>query len=150
MDIAAGKGYPASKLSNFAPHEFEIDGVTCASMEGFLQSLKFKNPEKQLQVCTLVGKMAKSAGKNKNWHRDQTLYWRGIPIRRSSEEYQKLLDRAYAALAKNRKFRQALLATGNAALTHTLGKKKTRETVLTESEFVSRLIRLRDELRSQK
>lgn len=45
MDISSGAGYPASSLSNFAPHEFEIDDIKCASMEGFLQSLKFQNPE---------------------------------------------------------------------------------------------------------
>lgn len=55
MDISSGTGYPASSLSNFAPHEFEIDGVKCASMEGFLQSLKFQNPEMQKYVCSLVG-----------------------------------------------------------------------------------------------
>lgn len=38
MDIRSGKDYPSSALSNFAPHPFEIDGVKCASMEGFLQS----------------------------------------------------------------------------------------------------------------
>ena len=43
MDIGSGNGYPSSALSNFAPHEFELDGVKCASMEGFLQSLKFKS-----------------------------------------------------------------------------------------------------------
>jgi hypothetical protein len=31
---------PARALSNLAPHGFEIDGIVCASMEGFLQSLK--------------------------------------------------------------------------------------------------------------
>ena len=38
MDIGSGSGYPSSTLSNFAPHAFTIDGVECASMEGFLQS----------------------------------------------------------------------------------------------------------------
>ena len=45
MEISSGAGYPASSLSNFAPHEFIIDGIKCASMEGFLQSLKFQNPD---------------------------------------------------------------------------------------------------------
>ena len=58
MDIGSGAGYPSAALSNFAPHAFELDGVECASMEGFLQSLKFENPEMQRQVCTLVGKSA--------------------------------------------------------------------------------------------
>ena len=60
-----------SALSNFAPHAFIIDGIECASMEGFLQSLKFSNPEMQKQVCTLVGKAAKFKGKKKKWY--QTL-----------------------------------------------------------------------------
>lgn len=30
MDISSGAGYPASSLSNFAPHEFIIDGIKCA------------------------------------------------------------------------------------------------------------------------
>lgn len=47
MDIGSGKGYPENSLSNFAPHKFVIDGVECNSMEGFLQSLKFSNPEMQ-------------------------------------------------------------------------------------------------------
>ncbi len=38
MDIASKSGYPASALSNFAPHPFELDGVKIASMEGFLHS----------------------------------------------------------------------------------------------------------------
>ena len=47
MDIGSGTGYPSAALSNFAPHSFVIDGVECASMEGFLQSLKFQDPEMQ-------------------------------------------------------------------------------------------------------
>ena len=65
MDIGSQNGWPASALSNFAPHPFIIDGVECASMEGFLQSLKFKNPEMQKEVCKLVGKAAKFKGKKK-------------------------------------------------------------------------------------
>ena len=59
MDIGSKCGYPASSLSNFAPHPFEIDGVKCNSMEGFLQSLKFNSIEMQEYVCTLVGYTAK-------------------------------------------------------------------------------------------
>ena len=39
MDIGSKNDYPSCALSNFAAHEFYIDGVRCASMEGFLQSL---------------------------------------------------------------------------------------------------------------
>lgn len=65
MDIGSGSGFPSSSLSNFSPHPFVIDGVECNSMEGFLQSLKFKDVEMQKHVCTLVGKSAKFKGKKK-------------------------------------------------------------------------------------
>ena len=55
MNIGSGNKYPSNALSNFAPHPFMIDGVECNSMEGFLQGLKFKNPDMQAEVCKLVG-----------------------------------------------------------------------------------------------
>lgn len=149
MDIGSGSGYPASALSNFAPHSFVIDGVECASMEGFLQSLKFSNPDMQKEVCKLVGKAAKFKGKPKKWYRTQTLYWQGNEIPRASEEYQILLDRAFDALATNTSFQKALLATGSAILTHSIGKRKENETVLTIQEFLSRLYRLRTKLAAE-
>lgn len=63
MDIGSGTGFPSASLSNFAPHVFVIDGIECASMESFLQSLKFSSPEMQAEVCKLVGKTAKFKGK---------------------------------------------------------------------------------------
>ena len=147
MDIGSGSGYPSAALSNFAPHAFELDGVQCASMEGFLQSLKFENPEMQRQVCTLVGKAAKFKGKKKKWFRTQTLYWNGKTIKRNSNEYQELLDRAFDALSKNSGFKRALLATNDAVLTHSIGKTKIQETVLTRQEFLSRLTKLRAKLK---
>ncbi len=146
MDIGSGNGYPSSALSNFAPHVFEIDGVTCNSMEGFLQSLKFSNPEMQKHVCTLVGAKAKFKGKPKKWWKDQTLYWQGKAINRHSDEYQELLDKAFSCLAKNDGFKRALLASAGATLKHSIGKSNPSETVLTKSEFCSRLVRLRTEL----
>ena len=149
MDIGSGSGYPCATLSNFAPHPFVIDGVECNSMEGFLQSLKFSNPEMQKEVCKLVGKAAKFKGKKKKWWRTQTLYWQGVEMPRDSKEYQILLDRAFSALAQNSGFRAALLATGNSVLTHSIGKTKITETVLTRQEFCSRLTKIREELRKE-
>lgn len=148
MDIGSKAGYPSSHLSNFHPHCFEIDGVHCNSMEGFLQSLKFKNKDMQEHVCTLIGKTAKFKGKKKKWWRTQILWWRGIPIDRHSKDYQWLLDRAYKALSKNTNFKKALLATGNANLTHKIGNTDSHRTILTQQEFCSRLIKLRDKLKT--
>ena len=149
MDICSGSGFPSATLSNFAPHPFVIDGVECNSMKGFLQSLKFSNPEMQKEVCKLVGKAAKFKGKKKKWWRTQTLHWQGTEIPRDSQEYQDLLDRAFDALAQNSGFRAALLATGNSVLTHSIGKTKITETVLTRQEFCSRLTKIREELRKE-
>lgn len=143
MDIGSGKAYPSNSLSNFAPHPFEIDGIECNSMEGFLQGLKFKSPEMQTEVCKLVGYAAKKKGRNKNWQQSQTLYWKGVAIPRKSKEYQDLLDRAYEALYENNKFKKALSASGTATLTHSIGRSSEKETVLTKSEFCSRLTKLR-------
>ena len=149
MDIGSGNGFPCATLSNFAPHPFVIDGIECNSMEGFLQSLKFSNPEMQREVCKLVGKAAKFKGKKKKWWRTQTLFWQGVEIPRDSEEYQILLDRAFDALAQNSGFRAALLATGNSVLTHSIGKTKITETVLTRQEFCSRLMKIREQIRKE-
>ena len=147
MNIGSRSEYPSSNLSNFHPHAFSVDGIECASMEGFLQSLKFKNPEMQIHVCTLVGIRAKMKGKNKKWWRTQTLWWKGLPINRHSEEYQYILDMAYRALSQNKKFQIALLATHNAVLKHTIGKKDKHRTVLTQQEFCSRLTKIRETLK---
>lgn len=149
MDIGSGKGYPSSALSNFAPHEFIIDGITCQSMEGFLQSLKFQDVEIQKYVCTLVGKKAKFKGKKKKWFKNQTLYWMGVELKRDSKEYQDLLDRAFEGLSKNTSFQKALLATKKATLTHSIGSNKISETVLTRTEFTSRLTKIRARLQEK-
>ena len=149
MDIGSGSGWPSAALSNFAPHPFTIDGVECASMEGFLQSLKFKEPAMQAVVCKLVGKAAKFKGKKKKWWRTQTLYWQGVEYKRDSKEYQELLTRAFAELGKNTSFQKALLATGTATLTHEIGKTKISETVLTRQEFCGRLMAIRAKLQEE-
>ena len=146
MDIGSGKGYPSTALSNFAPHKFIMDGVECNSMEGFLQSLKFKSVDMQKQVCTLVGVKAKYKGKHKPWWKEQILYWQGVEYKRDSKEYQELLKRAYLQLSQNEGFKKAIIASGNAVYTHSIGKNDITHTVLTEREFCSMLNMCRNEI----
>jgi hypothetical protein len=115
-------------------------------MEGFLQSLKFKDVEMQRYVCALVGKTAKFKGKGKNWWKTQTLWWLGKEYDRHGSKYQDLLDRAYKELAKNDGFKRALMATGSSTFTHSIGKNDESHTVLTEREFCGRLTKLRKEI----
>ena len=143
MDISSNGSYPSNKLSNFAGNAFEMDGVKIASMEGFLQSLKCMNPDMQEHICSLVGKAAKQAGSKRNWRMSQVLHWRGERYKRGSAEYQELLDRAYLSMyTQSEGFRKALnMTSGN--LTHSLGRTKESETILTRQEFTSRLMKLR-------
>ena len=150
MDIGSKSKYPSCALSNFAPHPFVIDEVECMSMEGFLQSLKFKNPLIQVEVCKLVGFAAKKRGAKKNWKRKGVLYWQGEEFNRYSDEYQELLNKAYGALAKNAGFQKAILATNKAVLRHSMGKRRMKDTILTESEFCSRLTDIREQLKKYK
>lgn len=147
MDIRTGCGYPGSALSNFSPHPFVFDGVPCASMEGLLQAFKFDKVHIQVEVCKLVGKAAKFRGRDRNkaWQRVQKLWWQGVEMARDGKEYQALLDRAYQAMFdQSESFRKAVMATGNAVITHSIGKNKESETVLTERELCSRLMKLRN------
>lgn len=148
MDIRLKLPYPAGALTNFAPYKFEIDGVKCSSMEGFLQSLKEPNPVIQKEICQLVGKEAKNWNieHTTDWQKDQILWWQGKKIDRHSDVYQNIIDRAYEALFQNDNFRKALLATGQEELTHSIGEVDPRKTILTKQEFCSRLIFLRKRL----
>ena len=147
MNIGSKSGYPSSALSNFAPHKFNFRGVECNSLEGVLQSFKFDKPHIQHEVCKLVGLAAKKRGKarNQHWQQRQMLWWAGEGFYRDSEEYQMLLDELYMTVYDQCEgFRKALVATGSATLTHSIGSSKQSMTVLTEREFCSRLMWLRD------
>ncbi len=119
----------------------ECGAVT--SMEGLEQAFKFENAHVQELTCKLVGIGAKRKGSKKDWRSSQTLWWKGKSYPRKSEEYQILLDAAYDALMTNTNFQKDLLSTGDAVFTHSIGKNKESDTVLTEREFVSRLHRLK-------
>lgn len=148
MDIHSKGEYPSNMLSNFAPHEFEIDGIKCGSMEGFLQSLKYRNAMKQKDVCALSGKEAKTAGSEKwLWKWTHNVWWQGQKIKRDSHEFSRLINRAYRNLSENPNFAKALLDSGDEKLTHSIGSHDPLKTILTEEEFVSQLTKVRQYLK---
>lgn len=149
INISSRSSGAAGSLSNFAPHPFVFDGVLCNSMEGFLQSLKFQNPDMQVEVAKLVGRKAKSKGKKKKWYTSQTLYWQNVSYDRSSDAYSELIRRAFDAYASNAKLQKILLSTNNAVFEHSMGSRKKSETVLTRTEFVQNLTRIRNNIREQ-
>jgi hypothetical protein len=61
IDIKAKAPVPAGALNNLAPHAFTLDGVACASMEGFLHGLKVEDLVEQERICKLSGGEARGA-----------------------------------------------------------------------------------------
>ncbi len=146
INIYSKGEYPANVLSNFYPNSFEIDGVACASMEGFLQSLKFKNKEKQRKICALVGIEAKNAGRKKwLWKITGNVYWQGKRIKRDGKDFKNLLVKGYRELLKNPTFYKALEDSYGCTYTHSIGKNDARKTILTEKEFIWLLNQMRME-----
>lgn len=144
IDIHSKGRWPSCALSNFYPHQFEFEGVQCGSMEGFLQSLKSTDPERQIEICRLSRKEAKQSG-NGGWKLSQDLYWDGKVYNRHGYEFLGLIKRAYEALyGQSPLFRDALKATGNKRLYHSIGNPNPHDTILTELEFCTILTAIRD------
>jgi predicted NAD-dependent protein-ADP-ribosyltransferase YbiA (DUF1768 family) len=147
MEINSKGSYPSNALSNFSHNKFIVDGIECSSMEGFLQALKFENQEAQIITCSLSGFDAKrkGSGRNSYWQSKQTLWWKGKSYPRKSKDYQLLINKAYNCMyEQSESFRNALKASGKSTLSHSIGKNKEKETVLTKNEFCKRLMNLRD------
>ena len=144
LDIRSNGLYPSNVLSNLCSNGFRLDGMVCGSMEGFLQSLKRKELDKQRQICSMKGGNARKMSVT-SWQTDQIVWWKGQAIDRQSEEYQKLIRRAYQAMfEQSERFRAALMQTRGITLVHTSGEPSSYKTILTPSEFCGILTDLRD------
>ena len=120
--------------------------MECASIEGFLQSLKTKDIDEQKKICAMHGGSAKKASKKlTDWKDTQKLYWLGKEYDRNSEEYQELLTEAFfQCYMQNEVFRTALDSTKGIKLTHKSGKNDKASTILTADEFTGILTLIRD------
>lgn len=111
-----------------------------------LQAFKFSDEiEVQRHVCVMAPIFAKQMGtKFSNWKETQTLFWNEQVFDRQSQEYQELVTRLYdAVFDRDPTFKEDLLALGDEEICHSIGKSDPSETVLTETEFMDQLNRLR-------
>lgn len=141
LDIHSAMGGYSAILSNLYPKSFIMDGIHFASIEGFLQGLRVKNPEEQKKVFNMSGVPAKAIGK---LHpiKNNTLYYVGKPFDRYSNYYQQLLNRAYnCCFFQSEVFYNALKGTAELEYIHSIGKNDKSQTILTNDEFLSRLNR---------
>ena len=147
IDIDHNGPYPAFMLSNLEPYKFAFRGKQFRSIESLFQGLKYRDIAQQNRVFEKVGIDAKVRRARSNWQASQTLYWQGEPMGRHSKEYKDCIDEAYAALAANSDFCEALLATGNKCLYNSYAKTNSSKTVLTSKEQCKALMRLRKKLK---
>lgn len=144
LDIRSNGLYPSNVLSNLCSNGFRLDGMVCSSMEGFLQSLKRKELDKQRQICSMKGGNARKMSVT-SWQTDQIVWWKGQAIDRQSEEYQRIIRRAYQVMfEQSERFRAALMQTRGIKLVHTSGEPSSYKTILTPAEFCDILMNMRD------
>lgn len=149
LNIRSNGQYPSNVLSNLCSNRFRFDGMVCGSMEGFLQSLKQQDLEKQRSICSMKGGNARKRSVT-SWQTDQSVWWKGRAINRQSEEFTLLVRGAYQAMFdQNERFRTALMQTRGMNLSHTDGEDNPYKTILTPKEFCGILENLREEYDKQ-
>lgn len=152
-DISDERGFPFGMLDPSAPVRFEIDGVQCASLDGFLESLKFERIIDQKNINKRVGNDAKKRGKEKdnpgNQRANRVLYWQGDTFKRNSKTFNKLLVRVFREMAKNARYQAALMATQDVNFRYPKGKANKKDTILTKKELTDNLKKLRADLKAE-
>ena len=145
IDISSKDNYPCNVLSNLAAHQFVLDGITCSAFESFLQSLKFKKEKEQTAICKMNGLNAKITGNKKRlWKIRKRIYWKGQSYKMYSDEFYKLIDRAYEKMyQQNEDYRQALYDLGSIEISYSINADDTKNTVLSEYEILRRIECLR-------
>ncbi len=170
INISSRSRYEAGKIcSNFAqtPFRFTLDASACAllrlervapsglllpagSVEGLVQGLKIADAAEQIRVFALSGAEAKSAGRSAPQSvGERMVYVRGVPFGYKSPEHRALIEWAIRQkFGQNETARQALLWTGEATLTHNLGKfdPKPGKTSLPKEVFIRILTEMRSVL----
>ncbi len=145
IDIWSKSAYPADVLSNLHNNSFCFDAIDCCSMEGFLQSLKYKDIAEQQRICAMTGKEAKNMTTS-DWQTDQIVWWKGKKIDRQSNDFIILVRKAYKSMyEQNEVFRNALLTSNGKTLYHCRGEQDPTKTILTEKEFCGILTELREQ-----
>lgn len=107
-------------LSNFALSPFVLDGVMLASVEGFIQGIKFPedHPLRQ-QAFVSAGWQAKELGRSAD---RQGAWWGGARMGYGSPDHQHVIERALRArLAQNQGLQQVLRSTAGLVIRHEPG-----------------------------
>ncbi len=151
INVSSGSDDKAARrLSNFSKYRFVIDGAEMASVEGFVQGIKFPElPTEDTRreiTFRLSGFEAKRIGNEASEFGYEFVWWKGKAIKYGSDEHYKLNERAIRAkFEQNPEAMVALLSTKGKKITHELGGEESRTTCLPKAVFCDILTRIREE-----
>lgn len=134
----------AALCSNFPRMPFVVDDVELASLEGFVQGIKFPvGDERREKAFGLSGRQAKRIGRKAE---RIFVWWQGMEIPYGSPAHHALIERALRAkFGQLPEAMQALLATEGTELVHDLGHAESSHTSLPSAVFCAILTRIREE-----
>ncbi len=144
----------ARRLSNFSTDAFVLDGERMASIEGFIQGIKYpEGHPNRIAAFQSIGFEAKRFGKKFELTRalgrlgyGKLVWWKGRAIVYGSPEHHKLIEQAIRAkFDQNQGAMKALLATKGMELTHDFDKPESPTTSLPAKVFCEILTKIREE-----
>lgn len=137
-------------LSNFGLSPFVLDGMLFASVEGFIQGIKFPESDpRRAAAFVSSGWDAKRLGDTAD---RSAAYWGGVRVPYGSPEHHRLIERAMRArIAQSQGLQEALRSTAGATLIHDVGTgAESPTTSLPASVFCRILTEIRAELLADK
>ena len=133
-------------LSNFGLSPFVLDGMLFASVEGFVQGIKFPegNPRRDAAFAS-SGWPAKHLGDTAD---RSGAYWGGVCLPYGSPDHHRLIERAIRArIVQSKDLQEVLKSTADAVLVHDTGAgAESPTTSLPASVFCRILTEIRWEL----
>ncbi|OHA52198.1 MAG: hypothetical protein A3A97_04810 [Candidatus Terrybacteria bacterium RIFCSPLOWO2_01_FULL_40_23] len=147
LNIASDSGdWRARRLSNLSDDPFILDGVRLASVEGFIQGIKFPvgDPLRKLAFLSVgmtAKRLSRQADRQSRW-----VWWNGREYPYGAFVHHKLIERAIRAkFEQNARAMKALLGIGDSKLVHELGHSEGLRTSLPATVFCDILTRIREE-----
>jgi len=132
-------------LSNFGLSPFVLDGKLLASVEAFVQGIKFPAGDPRREAAfKSSGWQAKHLGDTAD---RSGVYWAGLRLPYGSPDHHRLIERAMRArIWQSKGLQEALKSTADARLIHDTGCAESPTTSLPASVFCRILTDIRAEL----
>ncbi|MBV6274297.1 hypothetical protein KVP09_15490 [Alcaligenaceae bacterium CGII-47] len=133
-------------LSNFTLSPFVLDGILLASIEGFIQGIKYpEGVANRDRAFVSAGWEAKALGREAD---RRGAYWGGQRVDYGSTEHQRLIERALRArFAQNEGLQHVLRSTAGLTIQHITGDgPEPATTSLSAIEFCRIMTTIRDDL----